>query len=114
MGSNRSQLEDLQAAVDTKQIWARLYELAQETIPLHRELADLVATEREGRLHAYMNSQEKSATARDQEAQYQLIGATTEIIKLKGEIAALNEERDFLKELWQVVKDDGSIAGLGT
>lgn len=70
--------------------------ISEELSQLHRELAQLVAAEVDGRIQAYLNSEETSVQARDREASAFVVGHTVEVIRLKGEVSALEEEKSYL------------------
>ncbi len=63
------------------------------------ELSDAMQQEHRDRYNAFRNSIENSISARDKEATILTIELTTEIIKLRGEILALKEEKTILEFL---------------
>lgn len=60
------------------------------------ELAELLVAERQGRIEAYHDSDEKSSTARDRYADYVVLDLSNEITKLRAQVNALCDERDLL------------------
>lgn len=96
--SNREHIAAFNIAVQSPvDAWERLRDITRELIALHRSLAMLVAEEKEQRISAYLNAPENSVSGRERLADSTVLDVTTEIIKAKGEIAALSEERDFLR-----------------
>lgn len=75
---------------------ARLLEVTDELARKHNELASLAAAEKEGKVTGYFRAEEKSVSARDREAEFQVLNVTTDIIRLKGQIAALEVEHRTL------------------
>lgn len=67
----------------------------------HRELGSMLAVEKEGRVTNYFLSDEKSVSGRDRDAEFQTLNLTTDIIRLKSDIAALEVFRDFY-QTWLV------------
>ena len=65
----------------------------------HRELGSLVAVEKEGRVTNYYLSDERSVSGRDRDAEFQTLNLTTDIIRLKADIAALETFKGFY-ETW--------------
>lgn len=62
----------------------------------HRELAQLLAAEKEGKIRSWVASEESSVTSRDRWADHMVMDLTLDIIKLKGEINALEATRTYL------------------
>jgi hypothetical protein len=74
-------------------------DLADITVQLtrsHRELGELLAAEREGRIMAYQMTDETSVSAKDRAADVAVLPLSIDIIKLKCEIKALEVEWQFL------------------
>lgn len=74
-------------------------DLGELTIRLgraHRELGELVAAEREGRLMSYSMADETSVSGKDRAADLAVLPLSLDIIKLKSEIKALEVEWQFL------------------
>lgn len=63
----------------------------------HRELGSLLAVEKEGRVTNYFLSEEKSVSGRDRDAEFQTLNLTTDIIRLRSDIAALEVMCDFYR-----------------
>lgn len=74
----------------------RLLEVTIQLARKHVELADLTAAEKEGKVTGHFRAEEKSVSARDREAEFQVLNLTTDIIRLKGHIAALEVEHRTL------------------
>ena len=64
----------------------------------------LQAAELEGRMNAWGMSEEQSVSGRDRVADFNVLPNKVEIINLKGEIKALEEERDYLQLLLSLPK----------
>lgn len=62
----------------------------------HRELAQLLAAEKEGKIRSWVASEDTSVTSRDRWADHMVMDLTLDIIKLKGEIAALEATKTYL------------------
>lgn len=75
----------------------RLNQLAAELAQAHRELADLLATEHEAKVQSWFASDETTIQGRDRIASLNALHLSLDIIKQKGEIAAMMEERDNLR-----------------
>lgn len=65
---------------------------ADDLATAHRELAELAHVQKQQYVEAWWNDASESVTARDRSADYATLHLTTEIIKIKGEIAALQVE----------------------
>lgn len=72
-------------------------ELAAKT----RELGELVAAEKEGRVNGYFRSDESSVSAREKDADFQVLDLSTDIIRLKSDIAALDVEWKYLMAVFE-------------
>lgn len=70
-----------------------------------REVGALASAEKEGRVTTHFRSQESSVSARDRDADLQVLGLSTDIIRLKNEVAALQNEQQFLFE-WLAYERD--------
>ncbi len=64
-----------------------------------RQLALVLAAEHEAKIKSWMAADEGTLKGRDRIADFNSMHLTLDIIKLKGEIAALEDERTFLLEL---------------
>ena len=80
------------ALTELEQVAARLSEY-------HTQLADLQAVEHEQRVRTWFESDSQYVTERDRIAEFNTLHLTPEIIKIKGEIAALESRRSFLEFL---------------
>lgn len=65
----------------------------------HRGLAELLAAEHTARVQAWFQSDAQYVTERDRIAEFNTLHLTPEVIKLRGEIAALEARRAFLEFL---------------
>ena len=74
----------------------RLADITEELISLHRRLALLIEAESKGKIEAFYTSTEPTVAGRDRYASAAQIDNTSEIIRLKGCIAAYECERDYL------------------
>lgn len=72
-------------------------DIAQELGIKYKELADLEATERLGRFQTWMGVDSTSVTERDRIADIQVLDLSCDIIRLKGEIRALELEYNHIK-----------------
>lgn len=81
---------------DGADLWRELAFCVKELRSCHRELAELDAAIIEGGAEAYANSPETSTTGRKRDADLLTAPNRVEVVKLRGEIAALTETRDFL------------------
>lgn len=78
--------------------WSSLAYTVGQLMQSRRELADLLAAEHEGKVEAWARSEATAINQRDREAAHVITPLTIEIIQLKGEVAAFEEERDFLRQ----------------
>lgn len=76
---------------------ARLSDVTEQLLYLHRETAELQAAERRTKTEAWFAANETSVTARDRVADISALDTTTEAMKVRAEIVALTEERDHLR-----------------
>jgi hypothetical protein len=76
-----------------------LEQVASALSQLHRELADLEAAEHTARVQSWFAHDSKYITERDRVAEYNTLQLTPEVIKVKGEIAALQSRRGYLEFL---------------
>lgn len=72
---------------------------AENLAAAHRELAELAHVQKQQFVEAWWNDASESVTARDRAADFATLHLTTEIIKLKGEIAALTVEWETYRSL---------------
>lgn len=72
-------------------------DLASELGIKYRELSDLEATERQGKFNTWMGVDSTSVTERDRWADIQVLDLSCDIIRLKGEIRALELEYNHIK-----------------
>lgn len=88
---------------DRDRLLKRLHEIVIELVEHHRSLALLLAAEKEGRVAAWHEAQpidgKDSVSWRDRISDFNITPLSTDIIKLKGEIAALIEERNYIQLL---------------
>lgn len=75
---------------------AQLELATKELAACHRELAQVLMAEREGRVRSYLQSDETSVSGRDRQADVNVLDLTLDMLKIKGEIAALEADRDYL------------------
>lgn len=94
-----SGLRDAVADIPLSPVLTRLQEVTESLIGCHRRLAILLSVERQGKTRAYEESQETSHSARERYAEFMAVDTTAEIFRVKGEISALSEERNFLHYL---------------
>lgn len=82
----------------------RLAFVAGRLADLCVEIAEVEITEHKEKTEAYARSEYSQVTDRRNSANYQALHVTTETIKLKGEKAQLEEEKDFLVGLinWRI------------
>lgn len=64
---------------------------------LYREHAQTLIAEKQQKANIYLSSEAKSHGEREGLASAQAINYSTEVLLLKGQITALEEERDFIK-----------------
>lgn len=81
----------------------RLQEVVFDLSSKHKELASLTAAEHAGKIQAWFGSDVSTLKERDQLAAFHAVDLTVDIIRLKGEIKSLEEERDFLNTFLQLV-----------
>lgn len=74
----------------------QLESTTKELAACHRELAQVLMAEKEGRVRTYLESNETSVSGRDRQADYNVLSLSTDSLKLKGEIAALEAEVRYL------------------
>lgn len=67
-----------------------------ELAGFHRELSQVLLAEKQAKAQAWMGSDETSIQGRDRAADHFALALSCDVIKLKGDIAACQEERDFL------------------
>ena len=77
-------------------VWDRLAVVNEDISIRHRELGELIAAETEGRVRAFESSHESTVTGRDRYASLLVLDLTVDIIKIKGEIRALENEQKYL------------------
>lgn len=68
----------------------------KELAACHRELAQVLMAEKEGRVRTYLASNESAINARDRQADVNVLDLTRDALKLKGEIAAYEAEVRYL------------------
>ncbi len=76
----------------------QLRKLSADLMQHRRELADVLAAEHESKIKSWMAADEGTLKGRDRIADFNSLHLTLDIIKLKGEIAALEDERTYLLE----------------
>lgn len=74
----------------------QLEQVTKELAACHRELAQVLMAEKEGRVRTFMASDAAAVNARDRQADINVVDLSVDAIKLKGEIAALEAERTYL------------------
>ena len=62
------------------------------------QLGMLQSQERESKLRAFFNSTSRSVSEREKEAEFACMMISTEIIKVRGEVNALVEEKSYVQE----------------
>jgi hypothetical protein len=87
----------LKALTDLPSARNRLDEVCAELISAHRQLAQLLQAEHEGRVRTRFQSQQSTLGGKDNDAAFQTLDLARDIILLKGDIAAYTEERDQLR-----------------
>lgn len=80
------------------QVLERLGELAVSLASAYRELSELEAAENQAKASAWIGTQ-GTLGERDGVARFNALDLTTDVIKLKGDIRAWQEERDHLRDL---------------
>lgn len=75
----------------------RLEQVSIQLRHLYREHAQCLIAEKQNKADTYLHSDARSHGEREGQASAHSISLTTETLLLKGEITALEEERDFLK-----------------
>lgn len=82
----------------------RLHAIVQELVDNHHQLGDLLAAEKQGRVESWHAAQpgSDSVSARDRIAEFNIVPLAKDILILKGDIAALIEERDYIRLLLQL------------
>lgn len=75
----------------------RLEQVSVQLRYLHREATQCLIAEKQHKANIYLNAQAKSHGEREGIASAQSVSLSTETLLLKGEIASLEEERDFLR-----------------
>lgn len=76
-----------------------LEQVAAQLSDLHRQLADLQSVEHSHRVQSWFDAESQYITERDRIAEFNTLHLTPEVIRLKGEIAALESRRGFLEFL---------------
>jgi hypothetical protein len=79
----------------------KLEQLSLDLAEHHRELAQLLMAEKEAKIEAFDYSDASTVRQRDHEADRLALPLTRDILKIKGEIAALTELRDYLRLVLQ-------------
>lgn len=100
--STSSQIAELREAlsgIPTSPLDERLIRICEELIGKHRELALVEAAIISSRIQAYQSSREPAIKGRERDADISVSGYSTDKVKLKGEITALETERDLLLTL---------------
>ncbi len=83
----------------------RLESLTTELADSHRELAQILAAEKECKVRTWVESQETTLGARERQGDSMALGLTVDAIRLKGEIAALEAERTYLLIIIEHIRD---------
>lgn len=76
---------------------AKLSDISSSLATSHRELADLLSAEHNAKTRAWFEATSQYISERDRIADLNALDLSLDIIKLKGEIAALEAERSFLE-----------------
>lgn len=79
-----------------EQSLSRLEKVTTTLSQLHRELAQVLIAERQAKVESFLGTQDLHAQARDRQADAYAVSLSVEVFKLRGEISALTEERDYL------------------
>lgn len=85
---------------------SRLEQVSIQLRHLHRDYTQCLIAEKQHKANVYLGSEARSHGEREGQASAQSISLTTETLQLKGEITALEEERDFLKYCIEWVTED--------
>lgn len=78
---------------------ARLDAVSIQLRHLHREWTQCLLAEKQAKAHTYLNSEARSHGEREGQASAFNVALSTESLLLRGEITALEEERDHLRFL---------------
>ncbi len=81
----------------------RLRAVTMELASSHRDLAETLGAELEAKVEAYRGSESSSESGRRLDGTIHASPFTVDVFKLKGEIAALLEERFYLERLLETV-----------
>lgn len=73
-----------------------LADLTPRLANLRLQLADTLIAEHTARTESWVMSDQQSVSGRDRVAEINSTSFTNDVMKLKGDIAALEDERDFL------------------
>jgi len=84
----------------------RLQEVSVNLRHLHREYTQCLIAEKQHKATVYLESQARSHGEKEGQASAYSVSLTTETLLLKGEIAAAEEERDFL--MFCITHDEGN------
>lgn len=77
----------------------RLSTLTRDLSSLHRELATVLVAELQAKDAAWFATESDTVSVRDRFASHNALNLTADIIRLKGEIESLREERSHLRLL---------------
>jgi hypothetical protein len=83
--------------MELSQVLSEHARISRELGDLHRELAECLVAERQAKFQAYQASSETSFAGRERTGELHSLPLTCDILRLKGEIAALTEEKEFLR-----------------
>lgn len=75
----------------------RLEQVSIQLRHLRREFAQCLIAEKQNKANVYLSSDARSHGEREGQASAQSVSYSTETLLLRGEIEALEEERDFLR-----------------
>lgn len=74
----------------------RLRSISTELGQLQKELAQVLIAERQAKLQAWMANEQSSVQARDRYADFNAVGYTVDVFRLRADILALEAERDYI------------------
>jgi hypothetical protein len=92
--------------MDRGEVLERYAELAQEIAGRSEEVGRLQAEEKEERARGWRQSAEETVSGRERDAAAAALTVTSSLLRCQGELAALCEERDFLKLVFHAAASD--------
>lgn len=100
--TKRDEPQPLRTATDhavTTPVWKRLQQVTIKLTDAHGELAETLKAEKDARAQVYREQEASSISALDRTADLFALELHKESLDQKADIAALEEERDFLRLL---------------